>query len=676
MPAFALRIFRMAVGSRAQVRSEVVRATSRRVVALLFFLLSPIVCAGPAAFAQESTGKHQDSDQLLTTAESYEKYLHSGNGTPESRVEVRQHLGAVYYLLHRYRESLDTLAPVLHDQQPKPLSNSTLAAQSWLVSGLDHLELNELPEATRALRHSLEMKPDSANTRLALGDALARSGQMEAAAEQYEIQIRQTPSLADAWYKLGLVHSQISVKVSRLEVKPAERHLPQQLEAEELLAKGDTLNAARILFRIVRSSSQAPEVHAELGTALLTLGYVKAAQDHLHQELTRNPESPLAQLGLVQTAALAGDWSQVSALLRRLSESEPRELMRLLEFPPAGLIVQSSSGGQMTPPESFTNSEEGQVWKSWLSDSNLVPRLSANQRPNVRSCALSETMSRPGNWLSAACYSELAHQLKAKKALSLNDTAKLSEAEFRLGQYDGALRTAKKLRSMDPKSGWAIYWESKAHDAIAEECFLKVGELNPDSARVHQMLGEHYTKLSDYPKAKVEFEGALRLAPDSADLHLGLGKVLSRTSDWAGAEKELLTALTLAPKSSFAHYELGHVYVQQSQWQRAIEQLRQVPDDSTVLLSSRLDLAQAESESGQTAEAVNSLLAVASLDRDGELYFRLAALYRSLGDQTKAREALTTFKQRRAASLQTDTQEVGALEKEQEIRRSTDLKSP
>jgi len=152
--------------------------------------------------------------------------------------------------------------------------------------------------------------------------------------------------------------------------------------------------------------------------------------------------------------------------------------------------------------------------------------------------------------------------------------------------------------------------------------------------------------------------------------------VLSRTSDWAEAEKELLTTLTLAPNSSFAHYELGHVYVQQNEWKRAIEQLRQVPDDSTVLLSSRLDLAKAESESGQTSEAVKDLLSVASLDKDGELYFRLAALYRSLGDQTKAREALTTFKQRRAASLQTDTQEVGALEKEQETGRTAKLKSP
>ena len=166
------------------------------------------------------------------------------------------------------------------------------------------------------------------------------------------------------------------------------------------------------------------------------------------------------------------------------------------------------------------------------------------------------------------------------------------------------------------------------------------------------MLAEHYTKLSDYPKAKTEFQNAIRLAPDSPDLHLGLGTVLSRTSDWVQAEKELKTTLELAPESAFAHYQLGHVYVQQNLWKQAVEQLRQVPGDSTVLLSARLDLAKAESETGQRSQAVQDLLSVASLDHDGELYFRLAGLYRSLGDETRAHQALATFKQLRASSLQ------------------------
>ena len=141
-------------------------------------------------------------------------------------------------------------------------------------------------------------------------------------------------------------------------------------------------------------------------------------------------------------------------------------------------------------------------------------------------------------------------------------------------------------------------------------------------------------------------------------------------------KRELRLALELAPESAFAHYRLGHVYLQQSLWEEAIEQLRQVPGDSTIVVSARLDLAKAESETGQISQAVEDLLSVGPLDHDGELYFRLAGLYRSLGDKTRAHDALATFKQLRAASLQTDKDELGALEKEQGADHDVKQQSP
>src|SRR3984885_719284 len=678
----------MFAGPRLRHRSQIPSISPRFAAKLLLILLVVAeLCAGSQTVAASNPYEAQSPEELRKTVEAYEKFLREPlpPGTPRAQVlEVQARLGAAYFLLHRYRESLDVLRPVLREQ-PTQSSKTidspqrvSLRAQSWLVSGLDCLELNQLEEALPALRRALAMQPESATARMALGDALARSNRMEDAAKLYAEQARRTPSLADAWYKLGVAHSQISVETSREDVKPSEQDLPQQLAAEELLAKGDNLNAARILFRLFRRSPSQPEVHGELGTALLALGYVKAAQDHFHQELAGNPESPLAELGVAQTAALSGDWKQVSATLEHLSKSQPRELTLLFELPPSGLILQAWSGRQMNPPEWFAESPAGILWQSWLSDSNVLARISANGKNDpAETCTGRQAKNvSPGIWLTEWCYTNLAEQLRARKILSIPDRIKLAEAEFRLGQYDAALRTANLLRRVDLHSGWGVYWLSKTHDALSEQCFLKVGALNPDSARVHQMLAEHYAKLSDYPKAKTEFENAIRLAGESPDLHLGLGTVLSRTSDWTQAEQELKKTLEWAPQSSFAHYQLGHVYIQQNLWQKAVEQLRQVPADSTVLLSARLDLAKGESETGQTSQAVEDLLSGASLDHDGELYFRLAGLYRSLGDETRAHQALATFKQLRASSLQADTAELGALEKEQEAAQPGKLQSP
>jgi tetratricopeptide (TPR) repeat protein len=284
-------------------------------------------------------------------------------------------------------------------------------------------------------------------------------------------------------------------------------------------------------------------------------------------------------------------------------------------------------------------------------------------------CTGQNSESGLGIWLTQQCYSSLARRLRSKTKLTTTEQIKLIEAEYRLGNYDAALHSAKLLHASEPHDGWALYWLSKSHDALAEKCFMKVAALNPDSARVHQMLAEHYSKLSDYPKAKSEFQQAIRLSPASPDLHLGLGTVLSRSGDFVQAEKELKTTLELSPTSAFAHYELGHLYVQQNRWEPAIAELRQVPADSTDLLNARLDLAKAHSALGQNSDAINDLLSVEALDKDGEVYYRLAGLYRTVGDSTRAHDALITFKQHRAASLQTDADELSALEKEQETNQ-------
>jgi tetratricopeptide (TPR) repeat protein len=633
------------------------------------FLLLTAVFPVPA-FAQASSPKQlapaaiPDSQQLNETIAKDEQLLASPPAgiTRAALVEARTQLATAYFLLHRYGESLTTLRPL------RSAETTPIPAQAWSVQGLDELELNQLPEAINSLRHALQENPSSATTRLALGDALARSNRFEEAAKEYERQTKLTSSLPDAWYKLGLAHSQISAKLAQAKVRPQEQGVEQQLIGEELIAKGDNLNAARLLFRVLRRSPKQPDVHADLGVALLALGYAKAAQDQFRQALTDDPESPSAKLGLAETAALSGDWNEVKKRMEDLSRSEPFEVTRLVQFPPAGLIVDAWNRSRLTPPETFATSDVGKLWQAWVGGSEIVERIIPEDSEHASNTCSENKLSTPdslGLWQTESCYEVLEKRLHILKQPSLADKTKLAEAEYRLGHYQAALRTAGQLHALDARSGWGIYWLSKAHDALAEECFLKVGALNPNSARVHQMLAEHYMKLSDYTKARTEYESAIRLAPESPELHLGLGTVLSRTSNWKEAESELKKTLELVPESDFAHYQLGHAYVQQSLWQPAIEQLRQVPANSTELLSARLDLSQAEAETGETATAVQDLLSVAGLDHDGEVYFRLAPLYRKLGDEAQAREAIEKFKQMRAASLAADKDELGALENEQ-----------
>jgi tetratricopeptide (TPR) repeat protein len=640
----------------------------------LLLAWAPIVVA--ASFSAQSPHDPSDKSQVYEKAIArYTEFLaNPPKGTPRSSLaKTRTDLATAYFMLHRYSESLEVSKPVIDETSRFSNSVSSSAqAQAWLVRGLDYLELDRPGEATFSLRQAVAANSNSGTARLALGDALARSGQLEEASLVYAEQTRRTPSLPEAWYKLGLAHIQIANELPRTSSpRFGQSALGQQFAAERFLLSGNNHEAAKILSRLARQGANLPGLHAELGMALLGLGYAKSGEAQFNQEVVIDPFSPMARVGLAETAALRGDWQEVTAELVRAEATAPRELARLLEFAPAGIVHQAWTMG-MQLPENFARSPAGNAWKAWVSRSE-TPQLSSLTSTKPSCSRMSEAVIQPGAWLPEPCYQQLRDRLKSKKVLITKEKIKLAEAEFRLGNYQSALREAKHLTIDSRQNEWGIFWLSKAHAALAADYFVKVGSLNSDSARVHQMLAQHYASWSDYGKATSEYQAAIRLAPDLPDLHLALGTVHWQAGEWPEAEQELRRTLELAPGSVVAHYELGNTYLQQRQWQRAITELRQVGSGSPLMRASKLDLSKAESEAGLTQQALQDLLPIAPDDKDGEVHYRLAALYRKLGDRARAEEALATFKQFRAASQAASAGDLDLIEGEQEKEQSSSV---
>jgi tetratricopeptide (TPR) repeat protein len=642
---------------------------------ILLLSLFPPVTLHAQTTSSAALIENRSPEELQSTAAAYEKFLREPPaGTQRSKlVEVETHLGAVYFLLHRYRDSLDALERIphgssaSHESDPanaNPAIAANLRAEIDLVSGLDYLELNQLPQSISSLRHALQLQPNNATARLALGDAYARSDQLRSAVDEYQQQLQRTPLLPDAWYKLGLAHSFIAVQPFPDSVKKSQSTVLSQFEAERLLDQGHYLDSAHMLFKLVRDAPDHPGLHADLGRALLHMGYAKAAEEQLRKELAIDPANPTAHVDLAQTAALRGDWQQVSEQLTRVSAAQPRELTRLLEMRPADLVVQAWTQGAMRPPDSFAGTSVGGLWRAWMDESQLVQ---IKTDASVSCAEIPPAALAPGMWLSESCEQKLLDRLGSAKAVSPGQKIKLAETQFRLAQYDLSLRTASALLASDPTNEWAAYWFRNSHRALAEQCFLKVADLDPDSARAHQMLAQDYAAWLQFARAKKEYQAAIALAPSQADLHLGLGTVDWQSKDWPEAEKELKLALELAPESALARYELGDTYIQQGHWQEAFTELTKIPSNSSVSYESTLDLAKAQDELGHGSDAIHTLLTIVSRDHDGQAYFLLASLYRKSGDAARAQDALQTFKRLRAASLQSGQEEIGALEDEQAV---------
>ena len=83
-------------------------------------------------------------------------------------------------------------------------------------------------------------------------------------------------------------------------------------------------------------------------------------------------------------------------------------------------------------------------------------------------------------------------------------------------------------------------------------------------------------------------------------------------------------------------------------------------------MKARIDLAKADEEIGNFRQAVEDLRPLAARDKEGEVHYRLAELYRKLGEKALAQEALAAFKKLHDATLEASRDELDAVEKERE----------
>jgi len=647
-----------------------------------------------AAAAAERSGNYEEA------ARDYRDFLSkAAPSTPSSAViEVRTRLATALFMLHRYRDSLQALEPLDFTSGG---GSAPLPGQAWLVRGLDELELNQLPEAVRALREALVLNPASGTARLALGDALARSGQLEQAADAYRDELQRAPKTADAWYKLGSVYQEMSGKFAAdLIRQQPDQIIALQLSAEQMLDRGDYWGAAKALFPVMqqlpstahqRASSASvsqklpaaktadstfqPGLHATFGAALLQLGYPRAAEREFRAELSQDPDCLPASLGMAEIEMLRSNWDAAIEIFNRLMTLYPQELARELESPPASPLTEAAKEkGLSVPsgPAGLAISPAGKLISAWIESGGLGSAPQPDSGTRRCSPAPSAADSAPGHWMSEACSTALEQDLRDRKSLNRNERVKLAETEYRLGNYEQAVRDGRELLRQAATDPWAFYWLARSYSALAGMCFEKLAEVGPDSARVQEILARYHSQRQQLAAARKEYESALRLEPGLPDLQLGLGTVDWQSGDWTRAEAELSKALEISPGSAVTAYELGDCYVQQHQWQAAVNPLERALADPSVERRARLDLSKAEAELGDTDAAIKNLLVLSPDDPDGEVHYRLAMLYRKIGEPKKADKALNQSEVLRKASDQVGQRQIEDLESGSEDRTPPD----
>jgi tetratricopeptide (TPR) repeat protein len=243
-----------------------------------------------------------------------------------------------------------------------------------------------------------------------------------------------------------------------------------------------------------------------------------------------------------------------------------------------------------------------------------------------------------------------------KKAISLNPGElraylNLGLGYSELGQDREAMKVLQSAADRWPQDVEILYHLGIVYTRLMTNAYKNMAQIDPDSHRVHQLLGASYEARRDNKKAIEEYRLAIQKKPDFAGLHYALGNVYWKEGDMPQAEKEFLEELKIAPENYLTTWKLGNIYLLNKQYELAFQYLEQA-------IRQRPDLGQAHRDLGKALLQTDGDLAraTAHLKRVTELapeepttHYLLAQVYRKQGRRTEQTAELAVFERLRRA---------------------------
>jgi protein O-GlcNAc transferase len=222
---------------------------------------------------------------------------------------------------------------------------------------------------------------------------------------------------------------------------------------------------------------------------------------------------------------------------------------------------------------------------------------------------------------------------------------------FHARRWPDAVRELEASLQSGKKDPEVLYLLVKAHKNAGQRdqgirLFAQLASAYPDSAFVHQLLGEAYDLTHDTGQAEAEFRAAIRAAPDQPDLHLALGYVYWKQRDFPQASEMFQQELRINPRSAASYYYLGTIALQKDEPDRALEHFREArragPDYADVYLG----MGQAFVKLGRYPDAEQSLRkAVEAFPQRVESHYSLGQVLMRLGKTKEGRAELDLVKE-------------------------------
>ena len=150
----------------------------------------------------------------------------------------------------------------------------------------------------------------------------------------------------------------------------------------------------------------------------------------------------------------------------------------------------------------------------------------------------------------------------------------LSNAYYKQGRIEEAIRTALKAIELQPNYGVARYnlgnlYAAQGRFDLARTNFQEAIRLFPNYADAYSNFGQLIAESGDIEKGIQYFRKAIELNPSVSRAHLNLGVALAKLGRIQEALRPLHEAVRLAPDSAEARNYLGSLYATQGRYDEA-----------------------------------------------------------------------------------------------------------
>lgn len=494
------------------------------------------------------------------------------------------------------------------------------------------------------------------------GQSAVKVEQTGQAVRQYLDRIEGDSRNAEIFYDLGQACLQHALAVAdRVMAESKTSPYSRRIFAENFIGQG-SLGEAETQYRLARDAEpNALDVRLSLAGLYMRENQFEEARREIARALNTVPTSLAANFELAELNFLRQDLRAALASLDRVANLNPVFLgsnPSFLEFISADSLWKeecpavSRLGGHQSEAAVLFLQQACRTALAHVEATNLLPQNTGDAGAPPRKFALADRSSDQTCFagLCAVCEEALRPAL-AKPDAALEARLRLGQCAYVVQNYAKAYRQFAAARELNPPSLAALYWEGEAARQLAQWAFRQVERLAPDSYLIHVLNAQTLERQNQPELAAQEYKAAIARQGNIANLYILLAHLYWNRERYDDALPELQKALELDPADPAANYMMGDMLVQEHQPRKALPYLDEALRVKPRFLNAEASLGRALSQLGRNQEAVTELRKVASDDADGSIHFQLFQLYRKLGQDDKAQEALESFKRIRAKRL-------------------------